>query len=37
VLDKSEKIRIIKASYGKDTQGNISITGRKGAVLLKEL
>jgi len=37
MLDKSKKLRAIKASYGKDIKGRISISGKKGVVLLKEL
>lgn len=37
LLDEGKKLREIHASYGKDTQGRISITGTKGVVLLKEL
>ncbi|MFK7813472.1 MAG: hypothetical protein AB8B59_13345 [Maribacter sp.] len=37
MLDKGTKLREIKATYGKDAQGHISITGKKGVVLLKEL
>ena len=37
MLDKSKKLREIKASYGKELTGNISVTGKKGVVLLKEL
>ncbi len=37
LLDKGEKLREIHATYGKETQGKISISGRKGVVLLKEL
>ncbi|MBM1107009.1 hypothetical protein JQC67_12730 [Aurantibacter crassamenti] len=37
MLDKGKKLREIKAHYGDGTQGNISITGSKGLVLLKEL
>ncbi|MDB4293182.1 hypothetical protein N9954_07200 [Maribacter sp.] len=36
MLDKGKKLREIKATYGKGTQGRISITGKKGVVLLKE-
>lgn len=36
MLDKGKKLRKIKASYGKNPEGSISITGRKGVVLLKE-
>lgn len=37
ILDKGKKLREIKATYGKETQGRISINGKKGVVLLKEL
>lgn len=37
MLDQGKRIREVKASYGKDKQGSISITGEKGVVLLKEL
>ena len=37
MLDKGKKLREIKATYGKKPQGHISITGKKGVVLLKEL
>jgi len=37
MLDKGKKLREIKATYGNDQQGSISITGKKGVVLLKEL
>lgn len=37
MLDKGKKLREIKATYGKGTQGRISISGKKGVVLLKEL
>lgn len=37
MLDRGKKLREIKATYGKDTQGRISISGKKGVVLLKEL
>ena len=37
LLDKGKKLREIHARYGKDPQGKISIAGRKGVVLLKEL
>lgn len=37
ILDKSKKLREIKASYGKALNGKISVTGKKGVVLLKEL
>jgi len=36
LLDKGDKLREINGTYGKDVQGKISITGRKGVVLLKE-
>lgn len=37
MLDKGKKLREITASYGKSLQGKVSITGKKGVVLLKEL
>ncbi|TMM57410.1 hypothetical protein FEE95_13070 [Maribacter algarum] len=37
MLDKGKKLREIKATYGNSTQGRISIRGKKGVVLLKEL
>ncbi|CAM4416311.1 DUF4097 family beta strand repeat-containing protein [Zobellia nedashkovskayae] len=37
MLDKGKKLREIKAMYGKNAQGHISITGKKGVILLKEL
>lgn len=37
MLDKGRKLREIKATYGIKAQGHISITGKKGVVLLKEL
>ncbi|MBT9190542.1 hypothetical protein [Zobellia russellii] len=37
ILDKGKKLREIKATYGKNPIGRISITGNKGVVLLKEL
>lgn len=37
MLDKGKKLREIKATYGEDTRGRISIHGKKGVVLLKEL
>jgi len=37
ILDKGKKLREIKGTYGDDVQGSITITGRKGVVLLKEL
>lgn len=37
MLDKGKKLRVIKATYGKGMQGRISISGKKGVVLLKEL
>lgn len=36
MIDKGKRVREIKASYGKDTSGKISITGKKGVILLKE-
>jgi len=37
LLDIGKKLREIHATYGNEKQGKISITGRKGVVLLKEL
>tara|TARA_R110002051_G_scaffold165130_3_gene235994 strand:- start:52248 stop:53336 length:1089 start_codon:yes stop_codon:yes gene_type:complete len=37
MLDKGRKLREIKAVYGKNGVGRISISGSKGVVLLKEL
>ncbi|WP_299799505.1 hypothetical protein [uncultured Maribacter sp.] len=37
MLDKGKKLREIKAVYGKNGKGRISISGKKGVVLLKEL
>lgn len=37
MLDKSKKLREIKASYGNGKLGSILVTGRKGVVLFKEL
>lgn len=37
MLDKGKRIREIKASYGKNPSGEISITGKKGAIQLKEI
>jgi hypothetical protein len=37
MLDNGKKLREIKATYGKSKDGKISITGKKGVVLLKEL
>ncbi len=37
MLDKGKKLREIKATYGKNSDGRISISGKKGVVLLKEL
>ncbi len=36
MLDKSKKLREIKATYGKSKAGNISVIGKKGVVLLIE-
>ncbi len=36
VIDKNKKTREIKASYGKNQLGKISITGYKGVVIIKE-
>ena len=37
MLDESKKLREIRATYGENTQGSISLTGKKGTVLLKEM
>ncbi|MEP3209898.1 MAG: hypothetical protein ABJN95_11945 [Maribacter sp.] len=37
MLDKGKKLREITATYGNDAKGRISIKGKKGVVLLKEL
>lgn len=37
MLDKGKHIREISATYGKNPQGKVSISGKKGVVLLKEL
>lgn len=37
MLDEGKRIREVKATYGKDRQGSITITGEKGVILLKEL
>jgi hypothetical protein len=37
MIDKGKKIRDIKATYGNSKEGSISITGEKGAILLKDL
>ena len=37
MLDKGKKLREIKAKYGKKGQGHISISGKKGVVLIKEI
>lgn len=37
MIDKGKRIREITATYGKSLSGQISITGKKGAILLKEL
>ncbi len=37
MLDQGKRIREVKATYGKDKLGSISITGEKGVILLKEL
>lgn len=37
MLDKGRRIREIDATYGKQPEGKITITGKKGIVLLKEL
>ena len=37
MLDKGKRIREISATYGKNPQGKVSISGKKGVVLLKVL
>lgn len=37
MLNKGTKLREIKATYGKNSKANISINGKKGIVLLKEM
>ncbi len=37
VIDKTDKIREINATYGNDPSGKISFTGRKGVIVLREL
>lgn len=37
MLDKGKRIREISATYGENPQGKVSISGKKGAVLLKEM
>jgi len=37
MLDNGKKLREIHATYGKNIQGKVTITGKKGVVLLKEL
>lgn len=37
MLDKGKKLREINATYGSSLQGKVSIIGKKGVVLLKEL
>ena len=37
MLDKGKKLREIKAAYGKNGKGKITISGKKGVVLLKEI
>lgn len=37
MLDKGKSIREIKAHYGQELSGTVTITGKKGIVLLKEL
>ncbi len=37
IIDKGRRIREITASYGDNPEGKISIRGKKGVVLLKEL
>jgi len=36
VIDKNKRIRKISASYGKSLIGELSFTGKKGVILLKE-
>ncbi len=36
MIDEGKRIREIKATYGKGREGTISITGEKGAIILKE-
>ncbi len=37
MLDKGKRIRKISATYGKNPQGKVSISGKKGVILLKDL
>jgi len=37
MLDKGKKLREIQADYGDNQEGSITINGRKGVVLLKEM
>ncbi len=37
MLDEGKRMREIKATYGKNPRGKISLTGKKGAILLKEM
>ena len=37
MLDKGKKLREIYGTYGQNTEGSISISGKKGVILLKEL
>jgi len=36
MIDKSEKLREINATYGKNPLGKISITGKKGTILFRD-
>lgn len=36
VIDKGDRIRKINATYGREQLGSISITGKKGLILIKE-
>lgn len=37
MIDKSEKLREINATYGKNPLGKISITGEKGTIMFRDL
>lgn len=37
MLDKGKRIREISATYGKNPQGKVTISGKKGVILLKDL
>ncbi|MFS4468352.1 hypothetical protein [Maribacter sp. 2210JD10-5] len=37
MLDKGKRLRKISASYGKNPNGKVTITGKKGLVLMKEI